>query len=72
MRPEYINVRALSANEGSGIADWPLVAPLACFPKDEEDIAEHPFGIRITLNLPSRSASGPRSALAVSFVTGPL
>ena len=40
MRPEYINVRALSANEGSGIADWPLVAPLACFPKDEEDIAE--------------------------------
>ncbi len=38
MRPECINVRALSANEGSGTADWPLVAPLACFPKDEEDM----------------------------------
>ncbi len=37
MRPECINVRALSANDGSGTADWPLVAPLACFPKDEED-----------------------------------
>ena len=30
-------MRARSANEGSGTADWPLVAPLACFPKDEED-----------------------------------
>jgi hypothetical protein len=30
-------VRARSANEGSGTADWPLVAPLACFPKDVED-----------------------------------
>ena len=37
MRLECINVRARSANEGSGTADWPLVAPLACFPKDEED-----------------------------------
>ena len=36
MRLECINVRARSANEGSGTADWPLVAPLACFPKDEE------------------------------------
>jgi hypothetical protein len=37
MRLECINVRARSANDGSGSADWPLVAPLACFPKDEED-----------------------------------
>src|SRR5271157_6383802 len=41
IRPKCINVRALSANEGSGTADWPLVAPLACFPKDEEDIIDH-------------------------------
>jgi hypothetical protein len=40
MRPECINVRALSANEGSGTADWPLVAPLACFPEEEDVIAE--------------------------------
>ena len=46
MRPECINVRARSANEGSGTADWPLVAPLACFPKDEEDIAEHFLGMQ--------------------------
>jgi len=38
MRPECISVRALSAKEGSGTAGWPLVAPLACFPKGEEDI----------------------------------
>ena len=38
MRPECISVRALSAKEGSGTASRPLVAPLACFPKDEEDI----------------------------------
>ena len=37
MRLECISVRARSANDGSGTADWPLVAPLACFPKDEED-----------------------------------
>src|SRR5208283_298470 len=41
MRPQYINVRARSANEVSGTEDWPLVAPLACFPKDEEDIADY-------------------------------
>src|ERR1019366_4199264 len=46
MRPECINVRALSANEGSGTADWPLVAPLACFPKDDEDIADHSLGMQ--------------------------
>jgi len=37
MRPKCIKVRALSANEGSGTVDCPVVAPLACFPKDEED-----------------------------------
>src|SRR5664279_1769577 len=37
MRLECISVRARSANDNSGTADWPLVAPLACFPKDEED-----------------------------------
>jgi len=37
MRLECISVRARSANDGSGTADWPLVAPLACFPKDVED-----------------------------------
>src|SRR5271166_42724 len=37
MRPECVNVRALSANEGSGTAGCPPVASLACFPKDEED-----------------------------------
>ena len=46
MRPECINVRARSANEGSGTAGWPLVAPLACFPKDEEDIVDSSPGIR--------------------------
>ena len=46
MRPECIKVRALSANEGSGTADWPLVEPLACFPKNEEDIPAHPLGIK--------------------------
>ena len=45
MRPECINVRALSANEGSGTADRPPVAPLACFPEDKEDIADHYLGI---------------------------
>src|SRR5271157_811020 len=67
MRPECINVRALSANEGSGIADWPLVTPLACFPEEEEDIAEHSLGMRITLKLPSRSSGGPHSDPVVSF-----
>ena len=37
MRLECISVRARSANDGLGTADWPLVAPLACFPKDVED-----------------------------------
>src|ERR1019366_1136001 len=46
MRLECISVRARSANDGSGTADWPLVAPLACFPKDEEDIAEVSLGLR--------------------------
>ena len=46
IRPKCINVRALSANEGSGTADWPLVEPLACFPKNEEDIPAHPLGIK--------------------------
>ena len=46
IRPKCINVRALSANEGSGTADWPLVVPLACFPKDEEDIVDSSPGIR--------------------------
>jgi hypothetical protein len=41
MRPECISVRALSASEGSGTADWPLVVPLACLPDDGEDIADH-------------------------------
>ena len=36
MRPDCVNVRALSANEGSGTAGWLLVAPLACFTKNEE------------------------------------
>jgi hypothetical protein len=45
MRPECINVRARSANEGSGTADWPLVAPIACFPKDEEDIVDRSSAI---------------------------
>ena len=34
-------MRARSANEGSGTAGWPLVVPLACFPKVEEDIGNH-------------------------------
>ena len=67
MRPECINVRARSANEGSGTADGLLVAPLACFPKDEEDIVEHPLGIRIILNLQSRGDGGSRSASVVSL-----
>jgi len=46
MRPECINVRALSANEGSGTAGWPLVEPLACFPKDEDDIAQNSFDMQ--------------------------
>src|SRR5271157_1394801 len=46
MRLECISVRARSANDGSGTADWPLVAPLACFPKDEEDIAESSLGLQ--------------------------
>ena len=29
-------MRARSANDGSGTVGWPLVAPLACLPKDEE------------------------------------
>src|SRR5580700_8693117 len=41
MRHECINVRALSANEGSGTVGWLLVAPAACFLKGEEDI--YPF-----------------------------
>jgi hypothetical protein len=40
MRLECINVRARSANEGSGTADELLVAPLAYFPKEEEDIVD--------------------------------
>jgi hypothetical protein len=39
-------VRALSANEGSGTAGWLLVAPLACFPKDEEDFIGHSTAIQ--------------------------
>src|SRR5271165_4273880 len=63
MRPECINVRARSANEGSGTAGWPLVAPAACFPKDEEDIAEPSLGVQqitgrclLPLGLGSRTA----------------
>ena len=41
MRPEYIKVRALSANEGSGTADRLFVAPPTWLPKDEEDIVDH-------------------------------
>src|SRR5271157_5064082 len=41
MRPECINVSALSANEGSGTAGRLLVTPATCFPKGEEDI--YPF-----------------------------
>jgi hypothetical protein len=46
MRLDCINVRALSAKEGSGTADWPLVGPLACFPKDEDDIAQNSFDMQ--------------------------
>ena len=38
MWPECINVRARSANVGSGTAGRLLVAAAACFPKDKEDI----------------------------------
>jgi hypothetical protein len=48
MWPECTNVRALSANDGSGTAGLLLVAPLACFPKDDDGIAVPPLGIRIT------------------------
>ena len=46
MRPECISVRALSANEGSGTADWPLVEPLACLPDEAKDIADHFLGMQ--------------------------
>src|ERR1039457_4029121 len=46
MRPKCINVRALSANDGSGTAGRLFVAPPACFPEDEEDIADHSLGVQ--------------------------
>src|SRR5271157_6614565 len=64
MRPECINVRARSANEGSGTADWPLVAPLACFPKDEEDIGDYSLGL-------PRIMRGNLSALGLGSRTVP-
>ena len=40
MRPKYINVRARSANVGSGTAGWSLAVPgPACFLADEVVIA---------------------------------
>jgi hypothetical protein len=40
MRPKCIRVRARSAYEGSGTADWSLAGPEpACFLTDEEVIA---------------------------------
>ena len=61
MRPTCINVCARSANEGSGTTDGLLVAPLACFPKDEEDIVDHfPVLSRSCDDISRRSASGSR------------
>jgi hypothetical protein len=54
MRAKYTNVRARSANEGSGTAGWSLTAPvLACFLMEEEDIAFPPGSLDNRVGIPA-------------------
>src|SRR5450755_3427925 len=66
MRPEYIRVRARSANEGSGTAGWSLAFPgPACFPMDEEGMNGVSWHLRLCAVLRKtadyRRAAEPRS-----------